>query len=56
MTSPQSHDCCTKEKASHSEDESEKDTEEEEIDFYWMKIDIFHFDICIEVWTEKGRH
>ena len=29
MTSPQSHDCCTKEKASHSEDESEKDTEEE---------------------------
>ena len=24
-------------------------------DFYWMKIDIFHFEIWIEIWTEKGR-
>ena len=24
--------------------------------FYWMKIDMFHFEIRIEVWTEKGRH
>ena len=25
-------------------------------DFFWMKVDIFHFEICIEVWTEKERH
>ena len=24
-------------------------------DFYSMKIDIFHFEIWIEIWTEKGR-
>ena len=25
-------------------------------DFYWMMIDIFDIEICIEIWTEKGRH
>ena len=25
-------------------------------DFFWMMIDIFYFEICIEIWTEKGRH